>query len=334
MLPRILIVEDETVLRSAMARALAKLPALVDDAATVAEAVAHLDRAIPDVIISDLDLPDGTGIELIGELGRRKARVPVVFVSAYLRAYRAQIPPHADVEVREKPIELDELRALVRDRLRPRDDDSAPFGVTDYIQLACLGKHSVVIEVTHHGQARGRLEVVDGEIWHAEDTHGGGGLDAFRRLAFATEVEAHCHTLAGPRGPRTIDGRWEALLMDSARVWDERGPGDDLSAAALDLAFDTAASSDEVAWPPDTTSGFAEGTAGGARPAPPAPDRFGALYDRAIEALLIRDYATAVQAFAEAHALRPDDRQVAANLERLAALGYPAAAHTLEDHDA
>ena len=123
-MPRVLIVEDETVLRASMARALAKLPAEVVEAGTVAEAVAALGHTIPDVIVSDLDLPDGTGIELIGELGRRRARVPVVFVSAYLRAFRAQIPPHADVEVREKPLALDELRALVRERIAAGDSDT------------------------------------------------------------------------------------------------------------------------------------------------------------------------------------------------------------------
>lgn len=59
MFPRVLILEDETVLRASMARGLAKLPAQIDEAGTLAEAIAQLDRALPDVIVSDLDLPDG-----------------------------------------------------------------------------------------------------------------------------------------------------------------------------------------------------------------------------------------------------------------------------------
>lgn len=345
--PRILIVEDETVLRAAMARGLAKLPAVVDEAATVAEAVAHLDRAVPAVVISDLDLPDGSGIELIGELGKRRVRVPVVFVSAYIRAFRAQIPPHADVELREKPVALDELRALVRDRLGPRASEApppAPFAAADYIQLACLGKHSVVIEVRGRGR-NGRVLVVGGEVWHAEDERGD-GLDAFRRLVFADDAEVHCHTLATAAGHRTIEGKWEALLMDSARIVDERGRrGGTVDEVEVELALDDSFDlSDQVSWPPEAQAALTTGRAprlgdgsedGVPRFAVPrAGDEFERARDDALDALLAHDYPTAARAFARAHALRPDDRLVAANLERLASLGYTVDKLAQEDFDA
>lgn len=349
MVPRVLILEDETVLRASMARGLAKLPAQVDEAGTLAEAIALLDRALPDVIVSDLDLPDGSGIELIGELGRRKARVPVVFVSAYLRAFRAQIPPHADVEVREKPLSLDELRAVVRERVGGCDDGVAPFAVVDYLQLACLGKHSVSIEVTQNGRRRGRVEVVNGEIWHAVDDRGF-GVPAFKRLTFGSAAEVACRTLRGAPGERTIEGRWEALLMDSARehdeaVWTGTEEVDEIDAIGdLDAAiheFDD----EQVAWPPTEPGAPARGgtplpkaATVAPPPAPPPPppvdDEFAITRDRAVDALLVRDFATAARLFAIAHALRPDDGGVNANLERLAALGFAGAPETPEKHDA
>lgn len=336
--PRVLIVEDEAVLRAAMARGLAKLPAVIDEAATVAEAIAHLDRALPDVILSDLDLPDGSGIELVGELAKRKARVPLVFVSAYLRAYRAQIPPHADVEVREKPIELDELRALVRDRLGPRVTDEAPFGVADYVQLACIGKHSVAIDVIGRDGNHGLVAVVGGEIWHAEDDRGA-GIAAFHRLTFAEGVEVHCRTLASPPGRRTVDGRWEALLMDSARIHDEGQRHAARTEDDLDVLFAgaVAALDDEDHGPRPPESPAVPEVASAPRLAAgtetsPIVDEFVTLRDRALDAVLDRDYPTAVRAFAAAHALRPDDQQVVANLERLAALGYSATLNP-EKHD-
>lgn len=353
-MPRVLILEDETVLRASMARGLAKLPAEVDEAGTLAEAIAALDRALPDVIVSDLDLPDGSGIELIGELGRRKARVPVVFVSAYLRAFRAQIPPHADVEVREKPIALEELRALVRERIGGRDESVAPFAVVDYLQLACLGKHSVAIDVASRDRRRGRIEVVRGDIWHAVDEHGT-GPPAFKRLAFGTAAEVTCRTLHGAPGPRTIEGKWEALLMDSAREHDEESYSGAAQDAELDLAIHEF-EDEQIAWPPAGGLVAAE-AALAPRPAPtsstpgPTPlatgseasvarvvaDEFTVTRDRAVDALLVRDYATAAQLFAVAHALRPEDGAVAANLERLAALGFasaPEQPEQPEDHDA
>ena len=345
-----LLLEDETVLRASMARGLAKLPAVVDEAGTLAEAVAALDRALPDVIVSDLDLPDGSGIELIGELGRRKARVPVVFVSAYLRAFRAQIPPHADVEVREKPIALEELRALVRERIGGRDEAVAPFAVVDYLQLACLGKHSVAIDVASRDRRRGRIEVVHGDIWHAVDDHGA-GPPAFKRLAFGAAAEVTCRTLHGSPGPRTIEGKWEALLMDSAREHDEESYSGAAQDAELDLAIHEF-EDEQIAWPPagglvSADAALAARPASGPAPTPPplasgsetsvarvVADEFTVTRDRAVDALLVRDYATAAQLFAVAHALRPEDGAVAANLERLAALGFASAPEQPEKHDA
>jgi CheY-like chemotaxis protein len=340
-MPRVLILEDETVLRAATARALAKLPAEVVEAATLAEALAQLDRGLPDVIVSDLDLPDGSGIELIGELGRRRARVPVIFVSAYLRAFRAQIPPHADVEVREKPVALDELRALVRERIGGVDDAIAPFAVADYLQLACMGKHSVAIEVTTTGKSRGRIEVVRGDIWHAVDEVGP-GLDAFRRLTFAAATEVACRTLRGAPGTRTIEGRWEALLLDTARAHDEAswdGPAeveelDPNDAAALEAALDEFDLEGALSAAADDAAAAAPPLARGTAPEVPRVDEFARAREQAIDALLGRDYPTAASYFARAHALRPDDRAVAANLERLAALGYAGSNQTEEEHDA
>jgi len=110
----VLVVEDEDTLRTSVVRGLAKLPGVeAIGAASVAEAIAVLERTPPDVVISDLDLPDRPGLELIGELGSRGLKCPVTFVSAYTRAFAAQIPRHAHVRVLEKPVPLDRLRDLV-----------------------------------------------------------------------------------------------------------------------------------------------------------------------------------------------------------------------------
>jgi DNA-binding response OmpR family regulator len=110
----ILLVEDEPVLRAAMVRGLAKLANVeVLVATTVAEAVALVRSNAPSLVISDLDLPGPSGLELIDELQRRSIDIPIILVTAYLKTYRAQIPNHPNVLVLEKPIPLKELRARV-----------------------------------------------------------------------------------------------------------------------------------------------------------------------------------------------------------------------------
>lgn len=72
---RILLVEDDEATREqleAAIRAQAQL-ALVGAVGTCREARAHLEAAIPDVLLTDLELPDGNGVELIREL---RARAP------------------------------------------------------------------------------------------------------------------------------------------------------------------------------------------------------------------------------------------------------------------
>ena len=145
----ILLVEDEPVLRSSIAQGLNKLTNVqVFAAANVVEAVKILDAHVPSLVISDIDLPGETGLEIVSELERRKLDIPIIFVTAYLKTYRTQIPERPNVLVLEKPIPLEELRSRALRMLGPAGEGArTPFGVVDYVQLACLGRHSVQIDI-------------------------------------------------------------------------------------------------------------------------------------------------------------------------------------------
>ena len=217
----ILLVEDEPVLRASMARGLCKLTNVdVLAAASFNEAVTLLEAHPPTLLISDIDLPDTSGLELVAELNRRGINIPVIFVTAFLKTYKSQIPDHPKVLVLEKPIPLGELRAQATQLLGPAGDSMrTPFGVIDYVQLSCLGRHSVSIDVEFiHGS--GRVVAHDGVVWSAVDGQGT-GADAFSRLAFATDGMVTCSPLIGGPGPRTITTRWEMLVLESARIFDE-----------------------------------------------------------------------------------------------------------------
>lgn len=290
-MPTLLLIEDEAMLRSNLARGLSKIPdATVHDAGSLEEALPLLDLFPPDLIVSDIDLPRRTGIEILGELAARRLRVPVIFVTGFVRAYGAQIPRHEDVDVLEKPIALEDLRAAVERRLRPHDPDrpSAPFGVPDYMQLAGMGRHSVIIETHVGGRLRGCVTVVRGEAWSARDDRGV-GAEALRRIAFEAEGIVSCRSLVGPPGDRDLDGSWEWVLLEAARDLDE---GDVRS--------------------PEPEPARA-----------PEADPFEEAFDEGIVALLRKDLGAAAAAFAVARAFRPDDPKVLANLDRLAQLGFP-----------
>lgn len=295
-MPRVLLIEDEAVLRTSMARALRKAPGLdVDEAATVDEALVLLDAAPPDIVLSDLDLPGRSGIEILGELGRRKVAVPVVFISAYLKAYGALIPRHANVEVREKPVGIDELRQLVSARVSAREKahDSSPFSAADFVQLACMGRHSVAIELKRGGRAAGAIRVFDGEIWSASDEEGS-GTGALRRVLFSKDGLVTCRTLFDSPGPRELSGGWQELLLEAARLEDE------------DAAAGGAAPGASHAEAPSSGSGLRA---------------FEAVFDEGVSALLKKDYVSALRSFRRAGELRPGDGKVEANLARLHDMG-------------
>lgn len=299
----VLIVEDEPLLRASMARGLGRLTDVtVLEAGSVREALRVLESVEPALVLSDLDLPDGSGIELAAFLDKRPARAPVVFVSAYVGRYRAQLERRGDVEIYEKPLPLERLRSIVEDNLDAGVRDSTPFSVADYVQLAAMGRHSVVLSV-RGPRAKGQIVIERGETRRAVDNLGE-GKDAFRRMAFSRSASIQCRSFArGETFEANVEGSCESLLLDAARVHDESSLDD------LDLDWEAPSGPAETGTPLPLS---------GAR----ETRRFTELYDDGIDALLAKDYRRAFEAFRAASELEPDDPRVRANLARLREMGH------------
>jgi DNA-binding NarL/FixJ family response regulator len=79
----VLIVEDDAVTRKALCLAVQSDPELELLAALedVASALAWLDGGVPDVLMTDLGLPDGSGIEIIRACARRHPRTDIMVVT-------------------------------------------------------------------------------------------------------------------------------------------------------------------------------------------------------------------------------------------------------------
>lgn len=294
---QLMIVEDEPILRSSMARGLARmLPIDVWNAASVAEARQLLERIRPQIVLCDLDLPDGVGLDVLATLDRRGLFIPVIFISAYVSTYQRSIPSRANIQVYEKPITITELRRLVQQQLAlTAQEEPPPFSPTDYIQLAAMGKHSVRLEFERGGEPAGTVVIHDGELWSVSDPRGEGEA-ALRRLMFSGSALTLCTSLREKPGPRAFTTSSQSLLMEAARLEDEE------------------ARAEEPAPPPSPA------------PAPaPAPKKslcFEELYEIGVDALLRKDYPAALESFSQASALRPQDAKVIANLKRLRALGF------------
>ena len=79
--PQILVVEDERAISEPLAKLLAREGFEARVAATVADAMAEFSAHPPDLILLDLNLPDGDGRDVAREI-RRSSGVPIIMLTA------------------------------------------------------------------------------------------------------------------------------------------------------------------------------------------------------------------------------------------------------------
>jgi two-component system LytT family response regulator len=117
---RVLIVDDEPLIRSGIRRGLSSLGTIevIDECGSGAEAVQIIRERQPDLVLLDVQLSDCTGLEVVNEIGPE--RMPaVVFVTAY-DEYAVQAFELNAVDYLLKPFDDERLHrsiARVRERL-------------------------------------------------------------------------------------------------------------------------------------------------------------------------------------------------------------------------
>jgi DNA-binding response OmpR family regulator len=108
----ILIVEDEEVFRKIVARNLRARGCVVEEAETAAEAVVHLNRQLPDVMLLDISLPDRSGWDLLRQLQAQGKNVPTIIVSA-VRVSQDRLDQFKPLAYLPKPFPLEALLRVV-----------------------------------------------------------------------------------------------------------------------------------------------------------------------------------------------------------------------------
>ncbi|EAR59866.1 sigma-54-dependent transcriptional regulator [Neptuniibacter caesariensis] len=121
---RILIVEDETIIRSALRRLLEKNHFQVDDAASVDEATSRFKLSDFNLIISDLRLPGAPGTDLI-ELAKS---VPVLIMTSYASLRSAvDAMKMGAVDYIAKPFDHEEMISSVQKILASNSNQTTPM---------------------------------------------------------------------------------------------------------------------------------------------------------------------------------------------------------------
>jgi CheY-like chemotaxis protein len=115
---RVLVVEDEDDARTLISTVLSLHGADVRTAASVAEALATIEQKMPDLLVSDIGMPDEDGYALIRKVRARSPEqggwMPAVALTAYISpGDRARILASGYQLHIPKPVEPNELTAAV-----------------------------------------------------------------------------------------------------------------------------------------------------------------------------------------------------------------------------
>lgn len=114
-----LIVDDEPDIRELLEITLARMGIDTRTAATVTEAKGLLSQAPPELCLTDMNLPDGNGIELVNWIQQHCPNTPVAVITAYGNMNTAIEALKAGAfDFVSKPVELPRLRELVNSALR------------------------------------------------------------------------------------------------------------------------------------------------------------------------------------------------------------------------
>ncbi len=184
--PRILVVDDEADLRDLLEITLLKMGLDVDSAATLRQARGLVEEHDYALILTDMRLPDGLGLELVREVTASHKGTPIAVITAYGSAENAVVALKAGAfDYISKPVALDALRVMVRSALKlldapaPRPDGAAPgsrmIGTSSAMaalraQIGRLARSNAPISIT--GESGSGKELAAREI-HAQSSRAG-----------------------------------------------------------------------------------------------------------------------------------------------------------------
>jgi two-component system nitrogen regulation response regulator GlnG len=144
----ILVVDDDAAIRTVVAQSLRRAGHRV----TTADSLAQLDRAlaagVPDVLVTDVVLPDGDGLTHLASVSARFPSLPVIIMSARNTLTTAVRAAEAGAyEYLPKPFDLDALGRAVSGALARGGAQAERVPVTDDPALPLIGRSPAMQEV-------------------------------------------------------------------------------------------------------------------------------------------------------------------------------------------
>jgi DNA-binding response OmpR family regulator len=144
---RVLLVEDDLMIGRSLDRALTRAGMAVDWVRTGADCTAAVHNDGYGILLLDLGLPDGSGLDVLQALRRRQSDLAVVIITARddVASRVAGLDSGADDYV-VKPFDFDELNARMRAVIRRRQGQTSSV-----IAAGAVGLDLARYEVTYRG---------------------------------------------------------------------------------------------------------------------------------------------------------------------------------------
>lgn len=148
--PLLLIVEDDTLLRERLARAFATRGYDVHQAADIAEAEAAAQVEAPELVVLDLRMPQGNGLDLIPRLLAIEPATKIVVLTGYGSVATAvEAVRMGAVHYLTKPADADEILAAFSRDARARAD-SAPLQPMSLDRVEWEHINRVLVDCQHN----------------------------------------------------------------------------------------------------------------------------------------------------------------------------------------
>jgi len=131
-LKRALIIDDEPDIRELLEITLGRMKLETVTAADQAQALAALGEQTFDLCLTDMQLPDGNGLEIVEHINQHYPNLPVAMITAFGSMDTAIASLKAGAfDYLQKPIDLEQLRSLIESALKMSDMQDNTDSATD-----------------------------------------------------------------------------------------------------------------------------------------------------------------------------------------------------------
>ncbi len=130
MTQRVLVIDDEPDIRELLELTLLRMGLDTATAGTVKEGLLEIQKFKPDLCLTDMKLPDGTGFDIVRYIQREVPHIPVAVITAFGSMEAAVEALKAGAyDFVSKPVDLTKLRDLVHTALKLSENNDSPAPV-------------------------------------------------------------------------------------------------------------------------------------------------------------------------------------------------------------